>query len=299
MRVSIVAGMRNLRIGFSLIGLSLFAIMVLRLVPGTWLLDVNFANSTVSYVVLGLIFFVAVNFLGLSSLEYFRLPRLHVKSVVAILVASVFVFAEITNKDIERKSSSIAIGGVIFLLAIGFGEEMFSRAFTFGVLRKFGNIPAIFFSSLLFGLMHLNLYVGSQWDPWAAYWHIVNTFAFGVFICALLILTRSIWLPVIFHALSNWGVVFDKEVDLPTGRQDWGVGFWEGITVPMVNVSTYIGCAILLLWIERGSVPTWVHRLALKWKLFQPEPSMENIYSPGSTTSADSMPKTSSTTLIR
>ena len=266
-----VAGMRNLRIGFSLIGLSLFAIMVLRFVPGRWLGDASFANSTVSYVVLGLIFYVAVNFLGLSSLEYFRLPRLHVKSVVAILVAAVFVFAEITNRDIERKSGSIAIGGVIFLLAIGFGEEMFSRAFTFGVLRKFGNMPAIFFSSLLFGLMHLNLYVGSQWDPWAAYWHVVNTFAFGIFICALLILTRSIWLPIIFHALSNWGIVFAKERDIPTGRHDWGVGFWEGITVPLANVSTYIGCAILLLWIERGSVPAWVHRLPLKWKLVQPE----------------------------
>ena len=276
-----VAGMRNLRIGFSLIGLSLFAIMVLRLVPGRWVGDENFANSTVSYLVLGLIFYVAVRFLGLSSLEYFRLPRLYVKSVAAILVASVLVFVEIINRDIERKSSSVAISGVIYLFAIGFGEEMFSRAFTFGVLRKFGNISAIFFSSLLFGLMHLNLYVGSGWDPWAAYWHVVNTFAFGVFICALMILTKSIWLPVIFHALSNWGIVFEKETDFPAGRQDWGVGFWEGITVPLANVSIYIGCAVILLWIERGSMPAWVHRLALKWKLVQPKPSIENIYSPG------------------
>jgi hypothetical protein len=28
---------------------------------------------------------------------------------------------------------------------------------------------------------------------------------------------------------------------------------------------------LLLLWIDRASVPNWIKRLALKWKLVEPE----------------------------
>ena len=79
-----VSGMRNLRLWTSLISVSIFALLVLRHVPGTWLIDVRFANSTVGYVVLGLIFYVAVYFLGSQSLEYFRFPRFHFKTGVAL-----------------------------------------------------------------------------------------------------------------------------------------------------------------------------------------------------------------------
>ena len=61
-----VAGMRNLRLWTSLISVSIFALLVLRHVPGTWLIDVRFANLTVGYVVLGLIFYLAVYFLAIG-----------------------------------------------------------------------------------------------------------------------------------------------------------------------------------------------------------------------------------------
>jgi rod shape determining protein RodA len=82
-----VAGMRNLRLGVSLIGFSIFSLLILRYVPGTWLSGFDYANSTVSYLILAAIFYFAVYFLGLQSLEYFRLPRLHFKTGVALLIA--------------------------------------------------------------------------------------------------------------------------------------------------------------------------------------------------------------------
>ena len=52
-----VAGMRNLRMVLSLVGISIFALLILDFVPGNWLSEVNFAEGSVNYLVMGLIFF--------------------------------------------------------------------------------------------------------------------------------------------------------------------------------------------------------------------------------------------------
>ena len=263
--------MRNLRLGITLVAFSVFALLILDFVPGSWVSNEKFLNGTVSYVIVGSIFYGAVHFLGLQSLEYFRIPRLHFKAGVAIALASVFAAQQISDSDNIHLQPLTAVRGIIFLLAIGFGEEMVSRAFTFGILRKFGQWRAIFISSLIFGLMHLNPYIGTAWDPWKIYGHIMSAFGFGIFICALMIVTRSIWVAVLFHALSDWGVVFDKASSNATGTDQWNPGIWEGITFPLYNVSIMVGAALLLLWINRATLPGWMHRLAIKWKLLEPD----------------------------
>jgi len=266
-----VVNMRNLRLRLSLIGLSIFALLILDFLPGPWINEMRYADSTFSYVVMGLIFYCAIYFLGLQSLEYFRLPRIHFKTLLALAVASPFVIAGIANSDNIHLKPWVAVRGIGFLLAIGFGEEMFSRGFTYGVLRRFGNVRAIFFSSALFGLLHLNLYIGAEWNGWLAYSHVMNTFGFGVFVCALMIVTRSIWVAVIFHALSDWSIVFDKAF-IDTGNEaKWPAGLWQGLSSPLFDMALFCGLAMLLLWIDRASVPAWMHRLMLKWKLVKPE----------------------------
>ena len=262
--------MRNLRLGFSLIGLSIFALLILDYLPGPWADEMRYADSTFGYVVMGLIYYLAIYFLGLQSLEYFRLPRIHFKTLLALLVASFFVILDITNSDNVHLKPWVTVRGIGYLLAIGFGEEMFSRGFTYGVLRRFGNVSAIFISSALFGLLHLNLYVGANWDTWLAYSHVMTAFSFGVFTCALMIVTRSIWVAVIFHALCDWSIVFDKAL-VDTGDEGkWHPGLWEGLSLPLFKVFLFCGLALVLLWIDRGSVPAWMYRLMLKWKLVKP-----------------------------
>ena len=255
----------------SLVGISIFALLILDFGPGNWLSDVNFAEGSVNYLVEGLIFFITVYFVGSQSLEYFRLPRFHFKTALTLLIASVFVILKISDSDNLSLSAWSTTCGIIFLLLLGFGEEMVSRGFVFGALHKYGLWKAIFGSSFLFGLMHLNLYLGQYWDPWAAYWHVMDTFRFGIFVCALMIVTRSIWVVVIFHALSDWSIVFDKEQEPLIGRQDWDVSFWGGISSPLIGVALSIGLAALLLRLDRGGVPRWAARLAIKWKLVKPE----------------------------
>ena len=269
--IVMVTGMRNLRLGVSLVGFSIFSLVILQYVPGSLLSGFTYANSTVSYLVLAAVYYCGVYLLGLQSLEYFRLPRLHFKTGLAVLVASYFVISEIVNSDNVNHGALLSVRGVIFLLVLGMGEEIFSRGFVFGVLLRFGQFSAIFISSLMFGLMHLNLYTGSDWDPWEAYWHVMGAFSFGVFACALMIVTRSIWVAVVFHALCDWSIIFDKASSIEPGRQDWDVSFWQGLTLPLANTSFFIGCALALLWIDRGSIPGWAWRIARKWKLVEPD----------------------------
>ena len=86
-----------------------------------------------------------------------------------------------------------------------------------------------------------------------------------------MIVTRSIWIAVLFHALSDWGVVFDKASSNSSGADQWNPGIWEGITFPLYNVSIMVGAALLLLWINSATLPAWMHRLAIKWKLLEPD----------------------------
>ena len=262
--------MRNFRAGASLVVLSVIALLILRYVPGSLLSNIAYANATAGYISLGIFFYILARFLRLPTLHYFKLPVINWKSVTALLFAGVFVYLELNRDDIIGKTGYEAFAGCLYLLSIGFGEEMVSRVFTFGVLKKYGTKIAFFGSSALFGLMHLNLYVGKYWDPWSAYWHVAQTFAYGTFICALMILTRSVGVVILFHALSDWSVVF--VADSAPGRipPDISISFWSGITVPLDSVVISLGLAMFLMWINRGiHLPRWMHRLFHKWKLVQ------------------------------
>jgi membrane protease YdiL (CAAX protease family) len=263
--------MRNFRLGITLIALSILVLVAGRVQPTGWFESIPYANTTFGNVVAGLLIYLATYFLGLQSLEYFRLPRFGFKSLFALLIASIFVVGEITSSDNVHLSTQETVMGIIFLLSIGFSEEIFSRAFIFGSLYKFGRKSAIFFSSLGFGLMHINRYIGPDWDPWMAYWYVVQAFGFAVFVCALMILTRSIWVGVIFHALVDWSIVFDKYIPPDPKEVQWEPSMWEGLTSPIFEMLFFVGLAALLLQIERGSLPKWIVRVALKLKLVEPE----------------------------
>jgi membrane protease YdiL (CAAX protease family) len=259
----------------SLVGLSIGALLILDYFPSGVFGDIPFVSSTINYAVTAGVAYVLVILLGSPSLEYFRLPRIHVKSLLVFVLVSPMIFHSVTHEDLESKQLSETILGIIFLLSIGIGEEIFSRGVIFGVLRRFGQWRAIFGSSLLFALMHLNLYTGKSWDAWQAYAHVWSTFGFGVLMCAVMITTRSIWASVVLHAIIDWGVVFGKDPVSKEPLSDWQFdSLWAGFTYPLSEAAFTIGLAWLLLRINRGGaprIPRWVHRVALKWKLVEPE----------------------------
>ena len=263
-----------MRMWVSLVGLSCLFLVWLNKFPGHLFGDTYFQASILSYVGIASFALILMTLVGSQSFEYFRFPRIHFKSLVVIVALIPLVWASTTGDDIESKKLSIAIPGLVYLLMIGMGEEFFSRGFVFGVFRKYGQWRAIWASSLLFGLLHLNLYIGADWDPWQAYAHVWSTFSFGVLACAVMITTRSIWVNIILHALLDWSVVFTS-VTSGTRYPDWQFdSLWEGFTYPLFDSLGMIFFAWVLLRINRAGaprIPRWGKRLAIKFKLVEPE----------------------------
>ena len=263
--------MRHLRITGTLVGYSAVVIFIFRIIPFTLISDDHFLNSIIDYYILGALFMGLVFIKGVDSLEYFRLPELNARSITAMTVAAAMVAPVFFSGRCEMKPWSVAVPGVIFLFGIGFGEEMFARGLCFGMLRKYGQRNAIIFSSVIFGLLHLNLYTGKDWELWVAYDHVLSAGLFGVIAAQVMIMTRSIWVSVIFHALSDWFIVFEKVVKdtsdpLPPST------LFENLTDPLSSFLIWGPVILFLARVNRGGWPKWMEKIALKWKLVVPTP---------------------------
>jgi len=205
-----------------------------------------------------------------DSLEYFRLPRLGAASITAMVIAAMYVAPMFFGGNTEIKPWSKMIPGVIFLLGIGVSEEIFSRGLNFGMFRHYGERKAMIISSEIFGLLHLNVYVGNDWDTYAAYSHVVSAGCWGYLACAIMIATRSIWFVALFHAMTDWHLVFRKVSESTDTSPVPIFTMWDNIITPWVNWFTFIPAAMLIMRVNRGGWPKWIEKLALRFKLVTP-----------------------------
>jgi len=260
-------GMRHLRITGTLLAYSAVVIFIFRVLPYTWISDEHYLNSIISYYIIGALFLGLIFIKGVDSLEYFRVPEFNARSITAMTVAAMVVSPQFLGGQNEMKPWSVAIPGVIFLIGIGFGEEMFARGLCFGMLRKYGQKNAIFYSSVIFGLLHLNLYTGENWELWSAYGHVISSAIFGVIAAQVMIMTRSIWVSVILHTFANWFIVFEKLVeDEETGSYP-PYSLFDNLVSPLWEFMIFGPLILLLARVNRGGWPRWIERLALRFKL--------------------------------
>ena len=259
--------MRHLRVTASILGYIALLIAIYR-VPELWVKDdKNFTNSIVTYSVVLAVFLAVIFVKGLDCLEYFRLPRFGLASLSTIAIAAMYVSPRFWSGQSEMKPIDIALPGAIYLLGIGFSEEVFSRGLVFGKLRYLGERKAMVYSSVVFGLLHINVYAGYDWDLWLAYDHVISAAAFGFLACAIMITTRSIWVSAVFHALFNWHLVFEKVVD-DSDLGEYPVNtFWDNLLNPWFELIIYIPTAMLIMRLNRGGWAKWMIRLAIKRKL--------------------------------
>lgn len=104
------------------------------------------------------------------------------------------------NQDIVFKSADgtpeLLIAFVALVIVAPISEELVYRGFVFqGLSNRFHPIWAALVSSILFGLVHGQLNV------------FIDTFILGMVLCWLFVKTKSIWPPIILHAIKN-GVAF-------------------------------------------------------------------------------------------
>jgi membrane protease YdiL (CAAX protease family) len=127
----------------------------------------------------------------------------------------------------------------------------------------------MFISSFMFGLMHINVYLPSS-VGWVTYWHVMSTFSFGLIMCALLVVTKSIWVPVVFHALADWHIPFEKEITDTEEIEVDTSSLWENVTLPFSEFAINLMGFMLIMLINRARPTQRMYRLAIKWKLIHP-----------------------------
>ncbi len=252
--------------------LSVLAILLLNfsseVIPGTGF------DSTGSFMILGLFAFAILRLLRVPTIEYFGKPVFGWKFMAAMVFTVNLIIVQIRGEAFSELDARQWIRGAVFLIAVAVAEEIFSRGVVFGVLlRRHGLSIAVLGSSLIFGLMHLNGYIGQHFDPWRAYWHIASAASFGIFACSLMVVTRSIWMPILLHTVSNTGLLFrDLEEEIAVRSKPISVDFWSGLTYPITPVATFVVPAIVLFWIHAGMpLHPVLKRLAIKWKLMEVE----------------------------
>ncbi len=263
-------GMRHLRITSTLLAYSAVVIFIFRVLPYSWISDEHYLNSIISYYIIGALFFGLVFIKGVDSLEYFRLPEFNARSITAMTVAAMVVAPQFLGGQNEMKPWSVAIPGVIFLIGIAFGEEMFARGLCFGILRKYGQKNAIFYSSVVFALLHLNLYTGENWELWSAYGHVISAGIFGVIAAQVMIMTRSIWVSVILHTFANWFIVFEEVVKEEETESYLPYSLFDNLVNPLWEFMIFGPFILFLARVNRGGWPRWIERLALRFKLVTP-----------------------------
>jgi len=268
--------MRKAKMWFSLVGLSIFSLLILRYFPGSWLQDNYHLNSIIGYIAVAGIFYMAIYLMGLPTLQYFGIPSIRLKGLVAVALAFPAPILQIFEANLEYSSWLDVVSGIAFLLMLGFGEEMLSRGFTYGVLLKLGRFRAILFSSLFFGLLHINVYMPGYLG-WETYFHVMSTFGFGMVMCGLMIVTRSIWIPVFFHAMIDWHIPFQKK-SMPI-EDDQVYSLWDNLTMPFFSLAFDILITLVLLGIDRTrmpNLPKWFWRVALRLKLIESPANFAN-----------------------
>lgn len=253
-------------IGFSIGGLLLFYVPEIG--------SNEDLNGIISYSLIGVTFFYVIWSYQLPSLAYFRLPEFSVPSFAGLVVVICFSWGRITSDRVITLPLWPTITGIIYIFSIGIGEELLSRGFAFGVFKKYGTFFAVLVSSLLFGLMHLNVYIGDDWDIVQAYWHCLNAFGFGILCAAVMIVCRSIIAPIVLHALYDWTVVFIKPEKPSTSDGDWVFDpLWQTIKDSLAEISINLFFAFLLfaiLGISRiRKYPRFIRPVLLKLGLVQ------------------------------
>lgn len=231
-------------IGFSIGGLLFFYIPVV--------IHNDDFNSILSYTLIAVTFFYITWSYKLPSLAYFRLPEISISSLAGLLVVALYSWNRVTNDYSALKPFWSTVVGIIYIFTIGFGEELLSRGFVFGVLKKYGTFYAVLVSSLLFGLMHLNVYTGDDWDPVHAYLHCFSAFGFGLLSATVMIACRSILAPIVLHSLYDWHVYFAKPIQESGSDEPWEfVSLWETFTDGLADIAMDLFFVLILVAVIR------------------------------------------------
>jgi uncharacterized protein len=142
-----------------------------------------------------------------SRRELVKTLELALSSIIFVNLFLVYLFPNFIDNSmpevIKEQFQVIALSSpLLALLAVGIfapiAEEILFRGAIYNLFKDYiGKYVALFVSSVLFALIHLNIYQASY------------TLFIGLFLGLILMKTGSLWLAIIFHIVYNiFGGVF-------------------------------------------------------------------------------------------
>lgn len=140
-------------------------------------------------------------FTSFSRKELIKTLELCLTSIILVNFLLVYLFPKFIDNNMpeifkEQFEAIASANPLLMLLAIGIlapiAEELLFRGAIFNLFKdNVGRYIAIIVSSVLFALIHLNIYQASY------------TLFIGFFLGIVLLKTGSLWLPIIFHIAYN------------------------------------------------------------------------------------------------
>ncbi|MBE5963061.1 MAG: CPBP family intramembrane metalloprotease [Lachnospiraceae bacterium] len=104
---------------------------------------------------------------------------------------------------VSDMTASLAVVLVFFTITIAFTEEMFFRGLILKYIEKEGVKRSVLVSSIIFGAMHLANTLGGNSIP-STILQVFFAFLFGVVCAEVVYLTKSLWLPIIWHMTHDF-----------------------------------------------------------------------------------------------
>lgn len=167
--------------------------------------------STATNIAAGLLFLFfayktdTVKDIGLFSIKGILKGLLLGLPTVSIWIYYALGYASIWHLRKVPKGTEILFA-LLFLLSVGFNEEISMRGVLLPVLlkswkdTKIGVVPAVLLSSVSFGILHY-----FQWheNSFQAALHVLHTTLMGMFLATVFLLSRNVWSAVIVHALYD------------------------------------------------------------------------------------------------
>ena len=146
------------------------------------------------------------------------------KLLIGLLLVLFFTAGSIYHADYAHKSIFDVLIGFLFALGIGIDEDFFSRGLIFASLESYGIQVAAAISALHFGLLHFgNVIWGGQSFSFTST-QVVGAMAFGYLCVGLMLYTKTIWVPVLFHGLTDFPMQLESAAsykNVVTGHAYW------------------------------------------------------------------------------
>jgi membrane protease YdiL (CAAX protease family) len=150
--------------------------------------------------------------------------QLNSRLLIGTLIPLFFVAGSIYHANYAHMFTFELVIGFIFALGIGLDEEFFSRGLIFAAFESNGIQIGAIVSAMHFGLLHFgNAIWGGQSFSFTST-QVAGAMAFGYLCVGLMLYTKTIWVPVLFHGLSDFPMQLESAASYKntvTGQANW------------------------------------------------------------------------------